>query len=150
MALISVNSHSQFQSLLSANTYVVVDFYATWCPPCKVIAPVYEQLAKQFNRPGALVFAKVDVDAQAAIARQYGITAMPTFMVLKNGQVQETIRGANPPALQAAIRKAVADAPQEAPKQQEEASANKEGNNEETVSGSYTVNKGSGWKMSLR
>lgn len=75
MSAISVTSSSHFSTLTSANNYVVVDFYATWCGPCKVIAPVFEQLAKSETRPGKIVFAKVDVDAQSDVARQFSVSA---------------------------------------------------------------------------
>ena len=70
-----INSSSQFESLLSSNQYVVVDFHAVWCGPCHMIAPVYDQLAKQHSKPGSIAFVKVDVDEQQDIAENYGITA---------------------------------------------------------------------------
>jgi len=97
-------------SLLSSSTYLIVDFYADWCGPCKAISPVFNQLATAEAKPGRLTFCKVDVDAQQDVARKYSVTAMPTFLVFKSGSVVDTIRGANPPALTAAVRKAAADA----------------------------------------
>lgn len=144
-----INSTSQFQSILSSNQYVVVDFHAVWCGPCHMIDPVFEQLASQHAKAGSLAFVKVDVDQQQEIAATYGITAMPTFLVIKNGNVTQTIRGANPPALNAAVRNVVADAAKSAPKPQPAAETKTETANEETVSGSYGITKGSGWKMSL-
>lgn len=70
---------------------------------------------------------------------------MPTFLVIKNGNVAQTIRGANPPALNAAVRNAVADAAKSAPKP----TPATEAGNDQTVSGSYGMTQGSGWKMSL-
>ncbi|KAL1650077.1 hypothetical protein SLS58_001455 [Diplodia intermedia] len=105
-----ISGTPQWNSILSSNTYVVADFYADWCGPCKTIAPVFEQLAQQEAKPGRLAFVKVDVDAQQGVAGKYGVSAMPTFLVLKNGSVTETIRGANPAALRAAVTKAAADA----------------------------------------
>jgi len=70
---------------------------------------------------------------------------MPTFIVLKNIDVVQTIRGANPPALNAAVRNALSDIAKSAPKPQPAA----EPVNEQTVSGSYGITQGSGWKMSL-
>ncbi|EOD49825.1 putative thioredoxin protein [Neofusicoccum parvum UCRNP2] len=105
-----ISGQPQWSSILSSNTYVIADFYADWCGPCKVIAPVFEQLAQQEAKPGRIAFVKVDVDAQQGIARQYGVSAMPTFLVFKNSAVTETIRGANPAALRAAVTKAAADA----------------------------------------
>ncbi|KAB2573104.1 Thioredoxin [Lasiodiplodia theobromae] len=105
-----ISGMPQWNSILSSNTYVVADFYADWCGPCKAIAPVFEQLAQQEAKPGRLSFVKVDVDAQQGVAGKYGVSAMPTFLVFKNGSVTETIRGANPAALRAAVTKAAADA----------------------------------------
>lgn len=105
---------------------------------------------------------KIDVDAQQDIAREYGVSAMPTFLVLKEGKVVETVGGANVPALKAAIEKArgwgeeILRAREERKRKAEEG---KKGEGEEekegkgdgmTVSGSYGISKGSGWKMSLR
>jgi len=104
-----VSSSAQFQKLLSANTYVIADFYADWCGPCKAIAPIYEQLATSHSQPGKLVFAKVNVDEQQEVAQKYGVSAMPTFLVFKKGTVSETIRGANPSALRTAVSRASSD-----------------------------------------
>jgi len=76
--------------------------------------------------------------------------SMPTFLVIKNGNVVQTIRGANPPTLNAAVKNVVAEAAESAPKPAAETKAKTDGEeNEETVSGDYTMTKGTGWKMSL-
>ncbi|KAI9702226.1 MAG: hypothetical protein M1820_006309 [Bogoriella megaspora] len=111
-----ITSSSHFSTQLTSNVYVIADFYADWCGPCKAIAPVFEQLASAEGKPGKLSFVKIDVDAQQDIARQYGVAAMPTFLILKNGSVKNTIRGANPSALRAAVSSAAADAKNAAPK----------------------------------
>ncbi|KAF2136104.1 uncharacterized protein K452DRAFT_259622 [Aplosporella prunicola CBS 121167] len=105
-----ISASPQFKNILSSNTCVVADFYADWCGPCKAIAPIFEQLASAEAKPGRMAFVKVDVDAHQGIAQQYGVSAMPTFLIFKNGTVTETIRGANPAGLRAAVQKAAADA----------------------------------------
>ena len=70
-----VTSSAHFRTLTSSATYTVVDFYADWCGPCKVISPVFEQLASAESKPGKIIFCKVDVDAQRGIAGNYGVSA---------------------------------------------------------------------------
>jgi thioredoxin 1 len=110
MSVQHINSATELQELFEKNTYVVVDFWATWCGPCKAIAPVYEQLAAKYAIPGQLAFAKVDTDALQDVAMTYRITAMPTFMFFKEGKQvavngQPMIRGADPRSLGAAAEK---------------------------------------------
>lgn len=73
--VISVTSTQHFSQTLQSSTYLVVDFYADWCGPCKVISPIFEQLAAQESKPGRITFAKVDVDAQRQVASSYGVSA---------------------------------------------------------------------------
>lgn len=105
-----VSSPQAFADLLANNTYVVADFYADWCGPCRAIAPVYERLATQHAVPGFLAFAKVNVDHVQPVAAQYGVAAMPTFMFFKSGKQvavngSAAIRGADQRALLAAAEK---------------------------------------------
>ncbi len=71
---------------------VVVDFFATWCGPCKHIAPKFEELSKVYP---SFTFLKVDVDESAELAETFNIRAMPTFVFLQNGSVVKTIEGAD-------------------------------------------------------
>ncbi|KAK0391148.1 hypothetical protein NLU13_0649 [Sarocladium strictum] len=110
MSVNYINSASELQELFDKTTYVAVDFFATWCAPCRSISPVYEQLAAKYSIPGQLAFAKVDTDAVQDVAKAYRITAMPTFMFFKEGQQvavngQPMIRGADPRSLGAAAEK---------------------------------------------
>lgn len=70
---------------------VVVDFFATWCGPCKMLAPIFEELSNEME--GKTQFIKVDVDQSVDIAREYGIQSIPTMAILKNGQAVETMVG---------------------------------------------------------
>lgn len=101
-----VESSSEWRQILQT-TIVVADFYADWCGPCKVIAPTFEGLAVKYTKPKRIAFAKINVDKLSDIASQYGVRAMPTFMIFKNGSAIKTIQGANPQALSAAVDDAV-------------------------------------------
>lgn len=84
---------SSFQAeVVNSNLPVLVDFWAIWCGPCKMIAPVVEELAKDYD--GKLKVTKMDVDANPRTAMQYGIRSIPTLLVFKGGQVVEQIVGA--------------------------------------------------------
>ncbi|KAI1747598.1 thioredoxin-like protein [Xylaria castorea] len=105
-----ITSSAELTALFSSTTYVAVDFYADWCPPCKAIAPIYEKLAGQHAVDGALAFAKVNVDHVQDAARTHGVTAMPTFLFFKEGRQvavngQKMIQGADPRSLGAAAEK---------------------------------------------
>lgn len=71
---------------------VLVDFWAEWCGPCKMLGPVLDELASELE--GRLRIVKVDVDAEAALASEYGITAIPTLLVVKGGRIVDQMRGA--------------------------------------------------------
>ncbi|OCK84124.1 putative thioredoxin [Lepidopterella palustris CBS 459.81] len=107
---VHIESAAQFSSLLSSSRIVVVDFYADWCGPCKAIAPMYEQLSAQLSRPNIITFTKVNTDTQSQVAQSYGITAMPTFMIFKNGREVSKIRGARAQELSEAVKKLAAEA----------------------------------------
>lgn len=72
--------------------YVVIDFFATWCGPCKRIAPFFEQLAEEYV---GITFLKVDVDESAELVDTFSIQAMPSFIFMKNGQIIKKVEGAD-------------------------------------------------------
>jgi len=80
--------------VVNAALPAVVDFWAVWCGPCKMIAPLVDELAKEYA--GRAVFAKVDVDACPKVATQYSIRSIPTVLFFKGGKVVEQVIGAVP------------------------------------------------------
>ena len=81
MSIVKVTKEN-YQALVEANDVVLLDFWAVWCGPCKMIAPFIEQIADE--RPDVLV-GKVDVDSDMELAAQFGISSIPTVVVIKNG-----------------------------------------------------------------
>ncbi|ORY85711.1 thioredoxin-like protein [Protomyces lactucae-debilis] len=98
----NVESTEKFKEALQADKLIVVDFYATWCGPCKVIAPKLVEFEKEFTNAS---FIKVDVDDLCDVAAEYSIRNMPTFLLIKNSEILETVVGANPQKLKEAIAK---------------------------------------------
>lgn len=80
---------------------VVIDFFATWCGPCKRIAPTYEKLSEAFQ---TVTFLKVDVDEATELVEQYNISAMPTFVFLKDGKEVKRVEGADMAGLEAGFQ----------------------------------------------
>jgi thioredoxin 2 len=89
-----VADDATFQNEVKAPVVVLVDFWAAWCAPCKIVAPVLEQLAR--DRAGKLKVVKMDVDNNPATAGQFLVRSIPTMILFKNGQVVDTFVGAMP------------------------------------------------------
>jgi thioredoxin 1 len=85
------------QEVLEAETPVLVDFWAEWCAPCKMVAPVIDDLAEEYD--GKIKFTKVDVDVNPQTAMKYGIRSIPTLLVFKGGSPVDQVVGAVPKAV---------------------------------------------------
>ncbi|ORY19526.1 thioredoxin-like protein [Clohesyomyces aquaticus] len=149
-----ISSTLHFRTLLNAHTYLIADFYATWCPPCKTIAPVYNQLSTAHSVPGKFVFVKVNVDEQPEIAGMYGVSAMPTFILFNDGKVSGNVRGADVRGLKGIVEGATVEVKkavlvEQQKKAEESVGEKKQEGEEKTVSGSYGMTGGNNWKMSL-
>ena len=107
--VIHIDANRFQEEVVRSSRPVLVDFYADWCGPCKVISPVIEQLSKEYE--GKVKFVKVDTDANQELAMQFGIMSIPTVMFFAKGKVEDIVIGAVPAAvfktkLEALVKKA--------------------------------------------
>lgn len=82
------------QEVLKSNIPVLVDFWASWCGPCRMVGPIVEELSNDYQ--GKVKITKVDVDANPEKSGQFGIRSIPTMLIFKNGQIIDTLIGAMP------------------------------------------------------
>jgi thioredoxin 1 len=107
MATVNVDTSSFQSDVLQASEPVVVDFWAEWCGPCKMIAPALEEISAEMQ--GKVKVAKLNIDENPELAARYGVRSIPTLMLFKNGEVADMKVGAAPKtALSAWIGGAVA------------------------------------------
>jgi thioredoxin 1 len=107
MSNVKLVSDGTFETeVLHSETPVLIDFFAEWCGPCKMMAPVLDEVARDYQ--GKLKVVKVDVDESGATAARFGVTAMPTFVLLKNGEEAYRRIGAAPkPVFLKELQKAI-------------------------------------------
>ncbi|ACZ37587.1 thioredoxin [Sphaerobacter thermophilus] len=91
---VTVSDATFDQEVLKSDVPVLVDFWAVWCGPCRMVAPILDEIAEE--KAGSLKVAKVNVDENARVAAQLGITSIPTLILYKDGQPVERIIGAHP------------------------------------------------------
>lgn len=94
MAVITVTKANFETDVLKSADTVLLDFWATWCGPCRMLAPVIEELAAEYE--GRAKVGKVNVDEQAALAIRYNVSVIPTVLLFKDGKVVETSVGVKP------------------------------------------------------
>lgn len=97
------NSDREFQSVISSQTSVIANFTASWCGPCQAIAPMIEEMARTHPK---ITFIKIDIDENQETPSKFNVSAVPTFILFKNGQVAGEVKGANPQGVQGLVAKA--------------------------------------------
>ena len=86
-------TNTNFNATIEGQTPVLVDFWAPWCGPCRAIAPILEEIAKEFD--GKALIGKVNVDSSPDIASQFGVRGIPTLILFKGGKIMEQMVGMN-------------------------------------------------------
>jgi len=94
MKPIEITDDNFESEVIKSDLPVLIDFWAAWCGPCRMIAPIVEELAGEYN--GKVKIGKLDVDNNQQTAIKYGVRSIPTLLVFKNGEVKDTIIGAVP------------------------------------------------------
>ncbi|KAI5917033.1 thioredoxin-like protein [Camillea tinctor] len=109
MTVHNLTTKAEFEEAVKNNKVVLLDCFATWCGPCKAIAPLLAKHSEDEQFKDTIYFAKIDVDDLPELSQQLGITAMPTFMIFKDGNTEpaEKLVGANPNALVQLLQKSL-------------------------------------------
>lgn len=94
MSEIVITSDNFDEEVMQASKPVLVDFWATWCGPCRMLAPVIEELADEYD--GKVIVGKIDVDECPDLAAEFGVSSIPMVVLFQNGEVTETVVGYRP------------------------------------------------------
>ncbi len=96
MALVTITDDNFEEEVLKSDKPVLIDFWATWCGPCRMIAPIVEEMATEYE--GKAKIGKLDVDSNQQTSIKYGVRSIPTLLLFNDGELKETIIGAVPKA----------------------------------------------------
>ena len=95
MSAINVNKNNSNQEVLNSGKPVLMDFWAPWCGPCRMVVPLVEEIAKERSD---IKVVKINVDEEQELAMQFGVMSIPTLVVMKNGKIVNQVTGARPKA----------------------------------------------------
>ncbi len=91
MSVLKISSENYEEEVLKADKPVMIDFYADWCGPCKMMSPIIDEIAEE--KADSIKVGKVNVDENQDLAMEYGVMSIPTIVIIKNGKVEKTFVG---------------------------------------------------------